>query len=302
MAEAPKPHVKPGAPLAPHAPVQTTPKPAVTAPRVPGAITPPRAPSYASAGEVTQVHPPAAEILASDAPESGWSDAPPAMPAASPPLAAPAPAVAHAAASVPTNPARAVSAHAVSAHAMTSADGATLRKIAREAVEEALASLRTTQRELDARLKNIELRLEQLAHRPPPLPVASPALAPAAPAFAPIVPAFPPAAAAPAPATAIPAAVAPAPAAAPAAVAVSMIPVSIAPSATPSMAPLGMDASTTELMRLASSPVGDDMLGGEFDGSRRGRRLKMAFGFFIFIVIAGAIASILVSQSMNSHG
>jgi hypothetical protein len=63
-----------------------------------------------------------------------------------------------------------------------------------------------------------------------------------------------------------------------------------------------MDSATHELMRLANSPVTDDMMGGEFDGTRRSRRLKLAFGFFIFLVIAGAIVSILVSQSMNSHG
>ena len=85
---------------------------------------------------------------------------------------------------------------------------------------------------------------------------------------------------------------------------VSMIPVSIAPAAMPSTAPApsSMDATTAELMRLASSPVTDDMMGGEFDGSRRGRRLRWAFGVLVFLVIGGAIASILISQSMNSHG
>jgi len=117
-----------------------------------------------------------------------------------------------------------------------------------------------------------------VAHAPAPVP---------APAPAPVAVAAPVPVAAPAPA---------APAPAP----TSMIPVSIAPG------PIGttpaMDATTAELMRLASSPVGDDMMGGEFDGSRRGRRLRWIFGTLIFLVIGGAIASILISQSMNSHG
>jgi hypothetical protein len=227
----------------------------------------PRAPSH-SVAEVTQVHAPApVEVLPSDAPDSGWSAPPPPMP--EPPPTAPA------------MPAPAASAPAAD-------QGPALRKIAREAVEEALGSLRTSQRELDARLKTIEQRLEQLAHRPPPLPVASPAPAPVAPAPAPMVPAFAPAA--------------PAPVAAPAAAPVSMIPVSIAPAAMPSTAPATMDATTAELMRLANAGVSDDMLGGEFDGSRRSRRLKWVFGFLIFLVIGGAVASILISQSMNSHG